>query len=170
VGFAPGAANGHAKRWLPEHYAALIGRLVRERGAECVLVGSGDDAASGRAIESSLGSAAEYARGGVANLIGRTDLRTLAGLAVRCRAFVANDSGAMHLVAASGTPVVALFGPTDERATSPLGPHQVLANPVWCRPCLLRECPIDHRCLRGLDPDRVYDAVATLLGEDVSRA
>ena len=77
-----------------------------------------------------------------------------------CRAVVSNDSGAMHLAAALGLPVTAVFGPTDERATGPLGHHQILTNPVWCRPCMLRECPIDHRCLTRISTRRVFEAVS----------
>jgi len=79
--------------------------------------------------------------------------------------FVSNDSGAMHLAAALGRPVVALFGPTDERATRPLGDHDVMTEPVFCRPCLLRDCPIDHRCMKRISADAVFAAVARRLGE-----
>ena len=78
-------------------------------------------------------------------------------------AFVTNDSGAMHLAAAIGRPVVAIFGPTDERVTSPIGDHDVITEPVFCRPCLLRECPIDHRCMKGLSPERVFTSVRDLM-------
>ena len=71
-------------------------------------------------------------------------------------ALVTNDSGAMHLAAALGVPVTAMFGPTDETATRPLGATRtsVLTHAVWCRPCMLRECPLDHRCMRGIAPTR----------------
>ena len=72
--------------------------------------------------------------------------------------FVSNDSGAMHLAAALGRPVVAIFGPTDERATRPLGDHDVITEPVFCRPCMLRDCPIDHRCMKRITVDRVVEA------------
>ena len=93
---------------------------------------------------------------------------TLAGLtlaAERCPRVVANDSGAMHLAAAVGAPVVAVFGPTDDRKTSPLRAHAaapepiIIATDVWCRPCMLRECPIDHRCMTGVSARRVLDAL-----------
>lgn len=168
VGASPGAAYGHAKCWPPDRFGELISRLCHERGATCVLAGSRGDRDAGDAIESWLASA-HGGRGGpsrtpatghVLNLVGRTDLPTLAGLMSLCRAWVSNDSGAMHLAAAVGVAVTAIFGPTDERATAPLGAHQVLTHPVWCRPCLLRECPIDHRCMTGIPPARVFDAVA----------
>jgi len=157
VGMAPGAAYGHAKRWPPERVAELSGRLGA-RGAVCVFVGAAGDREAGREIESSLPAGAR-----VVNLIGRTDLRLFAGLLAACHAFVSNDSGAMHLAAATGVPVAAIFGPTDERATAPLGDHDVIIHQVFCRPCMLRECPIDHRCMRGITVDAVFDAVSRRL-------
>ena len=95
----------------------------------------------------------------VLNLIGRTDLATLAGVMTHCRALVTNDSGAMHLGAAVGVSVTALFGPTNEHATRPLGDaHRILTHDVWCRPCMLRECPLDHGCMRGIQPAAVVEA------------
>lgn len=165
VGFAPGAAYGHAKRWPPVRFAALAARLKRELGATTVLVGSDSDRDAGREIESWPGSSVagcgEHAN--TVNLIGRTDIPLLMGVLTWCRLFVSNDSGAMHLAAAVGLPVTALFGPTDERATAPMGDHQVLTSPAWCRPCMLRECPIDHRCLTGVSVEAVFDAVARQL-------
>ena len=157
VGFAPGAAYGHAKRWPPERVAEVIARLSA-RGATCILVGAAGDRDAAREIESSLPTEAR-----VVNLIGRTDLRLLAGVLAQCDAFVSNDSGAMHLAAALGVPVTAIFGPTDERVTAPLGDHDVLMHQVFCRPCMLRDCPIDHRCMKGITPDAVFGAVAARL-------
>ena len=97
------------------------------------------------------------------NLIGRTDLRLLIGVLARCSAFVSNDSGAMHLAAAAGVPVTAIFGPTNEKATAPLGDHDVLLHPVFCRPCMLRECPIDHRCMKRISADEVFASVTRRL-------
>ena len=158
VGFAPGAAYGHAKRWPPARVAETIARLVRERHATCILVGAAGDRDSGREIESLLPADPR-----VVNLIGRTDLRVLAGVLAACSAFVSNDSGAMHLAAAVGVPVTAIFGPTDERVTAPLGEHDVLLRQVFCRPCMLRDCPIDHRCMKGITVDAVVAAVSRRL-------
>jgi heptosyltransferase-2 len=155
VGIAPGAAYGHAKRWPPGRMAQLIGRLG-DLGTT-VLLGAAGDRDTGREIESALPASTP-----VVNLIGRTDLRLLVGLLERCQAFVSNDSGAMHLAAALGVPVTAIFGPTDERVTAPRGIHgvDVISHPVFCRPCMLRDCPIDHRCMKRIAVDRVFDAVA----------
>jgi heptosyltransferase II len=93
------------------------------------------------------------------NLVGLTDLPGLAGVLAECRSLVTNDSGAMHFAAALGLPVVAMFGPTRERETHPIGAnHAVLTTPVWCRPCMLKECPLTHRCMTGIAVDRVLEA------------
>ena len=99
----------------------------------------------------------------VIDLIGRTSLGALIAAVERVSVFVSNDSGAMHLAAALGRPVVSIFGPTDERATRPIGEHDVLTARVLCRPCMLRDCPIDHRCMRRISVDAVYDAIAARL-------
>jgi heptosyltransferase-2 len=161
VALAPGAAYGHAKRWPPERYAALVSTLVTAHGATCVLVGAQVDAGATRQVQE---MAALEARAQVLDVAGMTTLRTLAGVLASAAACVSNDSGAMHLAAAVGVRVVALFGPTREKETAPLAraarPATLLIHDVFCRPCMLRECPIDHRCMTGLDPARVQAAVA----------
>jgi heptosyltransferase-2 len=158
VGFAPGAAYGSAKRWPPERVAAAIAGVTGSGHAavRAVLVGAAADREIARAIQSALDPAAREA---VVDLVGRTDVATLMAVLARCAVVVANDSGAMHVASAVGRPVVAIFGPTDERATAPLGPHTLVRHDVWCRPCLLRACPIDHRCLRGVAAADVVAAV-----------
>ena len=163
VGFAPGAAYGQAKQWPAERVADVAARLVREYDATCLVLGATHDRPVARAIESWLRAHAPDAAGRVMDLVGRTSLSALAGIAACCRVVVSNDSGAMHLAAALGRPVVALFGPTDERATRPLGDHDVMTEPVFCRPCLLRDCPIDHRCMKRITTDAVFAAIARRL-------
>jgi heptosyltransferase-2 len=112
----------------------------------------------------------------VLNLVGRTNLPALAGVLSMARALVSNDSGALHLGAALGLPVTAIFGPTDERRTGPRGVSiedftsessgpaaATLTTQVWCRPCMLRECPIDHRCMRRIAVDAVLEATKRML-------
>jgi heptosyltransferase-2 len=158
VGFAPGAAYGQAKRWPPDRVARVIAGLSGRVAS--VLVGAAGDRDTGRAIESSLPRGAR-----VVNLIGRTTLAELVGIVSRCAAFASNDSGAMHVAAALGVPLTAIFGPTDERVTAPRGPgpSDVILQPVFCRPCLLRDCPIDHRCMKRIDADTVLRSVTSHL-------
>ena len=169
VVLAPGAAYGTAKQWTLGHAATLIIRLIRERGATCVLVGSRGDGAVTAAIASAV---TDVEPGRLIDLAGRTTLTELAGVFACANACVSNDSGAMHVAVGVGTPVVALFGPTNEHATAPLTTPgsrvQVLTEDVDCRPCMLRTCPIDHRCMTRLLPERVLAAVdAALRAETV---
>jgi lipopolysaccharide heptosyltransferase II len=163
VGIAPGAAFGHAKRWPPERFAALATSLCDESDAACVLLGRDDDRDAGQKVEAAVGAATSKR---LINLIGQTDLLMLMGVLSHCRALVANDSGALHLAAAMGVPVTAIYGPTDERYSLPLASSQTsgervsaVFEPVFCRPCGLRDCPIDHRCMKRLPPARVYAVV-----------
>jgi heptosyltransferase-2 len=165
VGLAPGAAYGEAKQWPPDRVAALAARLVRDRGVTCVMVGAAHDKPAARAIETWLRAHAPDTVSRVLDLAGRTSVAGLIGLTERCRAFVSNDSGAMHVAAAMSRPVVAIFGPTDERSTRPVGDQNtVLTAPVFCRPCMLRDCPIDHRCMKRITVDQVFNAVTEVLG------
>jgi heptosyltransferase II len=154
VVFAPGAAYGRAKQWLPSRFVELSHLLHRD-GVATVLVGAAGDVAACAEIAAATP---------VINLAAETDLLTLAGVLAQARGVVANDSGAMHLAAAVGVPVTAIFGPTDDRKTAPLRARAdapapvIVATSVWCRPCMLRECPIDHRCMTGIDAARVYAA------------
>jgi heptosyltransferase-2 len=100
----------------------------------------------------------------VVDLGGRTRLPELIGVLSRLQVLLTNDSGAMHVAAALGTPVLAVVGPTDWRETSPVGErHRAVREPVHCSPCLLRECPIDHRCMRRVTTARVLDEARALL-------
>jgi heptosyltransferase-2 len=167
---APGAAYGGAKRWPGEHFAEVATSLAREHGMQCVLIGSAADAATTRWVRSLVSG---DDRGSVVDLAGATTLETLAGVLSMARACVSNDSGAMHLAGAVGVPLAALFGPTRERETAPLsrkdGRIEVLINHVWCRPCMLRECPLDHRCMKRLSAGRVVATVTDLMTNPESR-
>ncbi len=165
VGLAPGAAYGGAKRWPPERVAQLVRRLGESEDVVCLFLGSEGDRPTARAVEAALTTGSSRRDIDPASpvrtldFVGKTDLGLLMGLLWHCRAVVSNDSGAMHLASAIGRPVVAIFGPTDERVTAPLGEHRLLQHSVRCRPCLLRECPIDHRCMKGVTVEMVFNAV-----------
>ena len=159
---APGAAYGGAKRWPPRSFAALAGDLAAD-GVQAVIVGSRADRETTDAVLAAI-QAGIARRPAPIDLTGRTDLPTLAAVLTHCRALVTNDSGAMHVGAAVGVPVTAVFGPTDESSTRPIGDaHRVLTHDVWCRPCMLRECPIDHRCMRRIGVAAVAGAARRTL-------
>ena len=156
IGVSPGAAYGSAKRWLPERFAESAARLAAEMGASVAVFGS--------AAEKALCGEVARAAGGH-NFAGATTLREFIEMTAACRLFLTNDSGAMHIASALGVPSVTVFGPTDEAATGPLGPAaRLVREPVDCAPCLLRECPIDHRCMTRVTTDRVVEAAKLALG------
>ena len=159
IGLNPGAFFGSAKRWVPERYAAAGERLARDAGARVAIVGGALERTLGEAIASAMRVPARV-------LCGETTLGELVGVLSHLRLLLTNDSGPMHLAAALGVPVVAVFGPTDWRETGPVGTRQRLVRePVHCSPCLLRECPIDHRCMRRVAVERVVGEARELLSE-----
>jgi heptosyltransferase-2 len=176
VALAPGAAYGGAKRWPPGYFAELADGLAAD-GVQCVIVGTRADAETAAAVLRPGSPKRGTREGGAAllDVVGRTDLPALAGVFANCRALVTNDSGAMHLAAAVGISVTAMFGPTNEQATSPhladlrprpappSPPLTILTHAVWCRPCMLRECPLDHRCMRGIEVATVLEAARSSL-------
>lgn len=156
----PGASYGAAKRWMPERFAAVADSLAAEYGVKVVLTGGPGELEIGADIARGMYSQA-------LNLIGRTSVRELMAVLGRCRLVVTNDSGPMHIAAALGVPIVAVFGPTDHTTTSPLGDRcRIVRHPVDCAPCMLRECPIDHRCMTRVTADDVLVAARELLGND----
>ena len=154
IGLAPGSSNGHAKRWLPGRFAEAASAAAQVLGARIVIFGTREDRDVCARVAADLA-----ARGNDAvDLSGATDLGELIALTAACDAVLANDSGSMHVADALGVPTVAVFGPTCERSTGPTGPHSAaVRHQVECSPCLLHECPIDHRCMRGVSAARVAE-------------
>ncbi len=160
IGVSPGAAYGTAKRWLPERFAETAAALAAVRGASIALFGSKSERPLCEEIAGLLDGHS------VINYAGETTLAQFIDLAAACEIFLTNDSGAMHIASALGVPTVAVFGATDEAATGPTGPKALtVREPVECSPCLLRECPIDHRCMTRVTADRVTKEAFALLLE-----
>jgi heptosyltransferase-2 len=156
VGLCPGASFGPAKRWPPESFADLSDRLVEGLHADILIFGSAAEAPLAEGIAREMQHTPTI-------LAGKTTLRQFMALISCCRLVVSNDSGPMHVAAALGVPVVAVFGSTDERATGPVGQRvRVVKHQVPCSPCGLRECPIDFRCMMGLEVAEVYRAALEL--------
>lgn len=156
VALMPGAEFGPAKRWPSEKYAALA-RKMMEDGLQVALFGSAND----RPV---TGEIADLAPGAV-DLAGATRLEDAIDLIAAARLAVSNDSGLMHIAAAVGTPVVAVYGSTSPENTPPLTDRRDL---VWlhldCSPCHQRVCPLGHLdCLNKLDVDRVLAAARKLM-------
>jgi heptosyltransferase-2 len=156
IGINPGAAYGSAKRWYPERFAAAGAELAARWGAKLLILGGPTEVAIARDIEAAL-------PGGCLNVAGTLNVRELMALIQRCNFFISNDSGPMHIAAAFGVPLVAIFGSTDHRTTYPFsGNSVVVRHEVDCAPCLKRECPIDHRCMKGVSAQDVVAAAEKL--------
>jgi heptosyltransferase-2 len=155
----PGAAYGSAKRWGEDRFAEAGDALAAEFGFDVVIIGSEVERSIAETIQ-------ERMRNRVAVLNGKTSLETLIGVIAESSLVVTNDSGPMHIAAAVGVPTVAIFGATDDRVTSPYGQRtRVVKEPVDCSPCMLRECPIDHRCMTRVTAEQVCKAAREVLNE-----
>jgi heptosyltransferase-2 len=149
---APGASYGAAKCWQPERFATLADRLISECGADVIFFGTTAEKAIVARISSAMKSRA-------ISLAGETSTADLAAFFSVCSVFVGNDSGAMHVAAAAGLPVIGIFGSTDPEGTSPVTQQFTLVREtVSCSPCFLRRCPVDHRCMTRITPDSVFAA------------
>jgi heptosyltransferase-2 len=154
----PGAAYGSAKRWDAERFALVADTLSRELQVSVVLIGSEAERGVAEEVRSQIA-------GKTVVLNGKTSLETLIGVLSESSLVITNDSGPMHIAAALGVPTVAIFGSTDEKVTAPCGARtRIVKRDVECSPCLLRECPIDHRCMTGVKVEDVCRAARELVG------
>ncbi|MDR0378520.1 MAG: lipopolysaccharide heptosyltransferase II [Candidatus Accumulibacter sp.] len=158
--FCPGAEYGPAKRWPARHFATLADALA-ERGFDVWLLGSDKDRPIGEDI------ARLTARGKPRNFCGKTSLAQAIDLIASADFVVCNDSGLMHVGAALGRPLVALFGSSSPEFTPPLSDRAtVLRLGLACSPCFERDCPLGHLdCLNELEPQRVLEACSTTLAD-----
>jgi heptosyltransferase-2 len=164
LGINPGATYGSAKRWFPDRFASVADALSEEWGASVVLMGSAPERPLAEEIEAAM-------RGKPVNLAGRTSVRELMSLLSRCSFLVTNDSGPMHIAAALGVPLAAIFGPTDWRTTSPwTGNARIVRVGVDCSPCMLRECDRGHECMSGVTAEMVVAAARELFPESPREA
>jgi len=148
-----GASYGSAKCWPPLRFAELASRLQAQNDADVILFGTAAESAVSNAIASGM-------RQPPIDLTGKTAIADLPALLSQCHLFIGNDSGAMHVAAAVGLPVVAVFGPTDPLGTAPVTPRStIVQEKPYCSPCFLRRCPTDHRCMTKVTPDMVEAAV-----------
>lgn len=156
IGFMPGAEYGPAKQWPAEYYGQLAASLV-ERGHQVWIMGSAKEQALAETIQAAAGDAG----GHVVNLCGRTALADVVDLMSDCERAVSNDSGLMHVAAAAGTPLVAIYGSSTPDYTPPLTANaEVLYLRLSCSPCFERNCPLGHtNCLRQIMPGDVLTKV-----------
>jgi len=145
VALNPGATNSRAKRWLPERFSATADQLSERDDFVTLIVGTPGD----REVANRV---AEQMRTKVVDLTGRTTLAELKAVLACAALVISNDTGTAHVAAALGVPTVTIFGPTEHFATRPLAElAAVVRHPVDCSPCMLRDCPIDHRCMTRVE-------------------
>jgi lipopolysaccharide heptosyltransferase II len=152
----PGSVNSRAKRWPAERYAELTDRLA-ESGMDVGLIGS--------SAEIDVSTEVSYrARHQPIVLTGRTTVAEAVAIISIADVLISNDTGPAHIGAAVGTPTLVVFGPTNPLTTYPLSPAAaIIRHPPDCAPCMLRDCPIDHRCMTAIAPEEVFARVVALM-------
>lgn len=158
VGISPSAAYGSSKEWLPERFTELINRLDESLSdIQFIFFGSDTEREKIELIS-------RHCQGSIFNLAGELSLKKSIAAISRCTLFISNDSGLMHVASALQIPLIAIFGPTDPGFTAPRSGNVTLIHrPVECAPCKYRECPIDHRCMTGIQAGDVYETAMELL-------
>ncbi len=155
IAIGSGASYGSAKCWPPDRFAELANHLLARETqgkVDVILFGTPTEAAVSSAIAAGM-------RLPPIDLTGKTAINDLPALLSQCHLFIGNDSGAMHVAASVGLPVVAVFGPTDPFGTAPVTPRcSIVQQKPYCSPCFLRRCPTDHRCMTRITPEAVEAA------------
>ena len=156
VVLCPGSINSRAKRWPAEAYALLADRLIESK-RRVLLIGSKDETDVSEDVTRRM-------RQQPIVLTGKTTLDHITAVIDRADLIVTNDTGPAHLGAALGRPTIVIFGPTNPLTTRPFAPEAVmLRHPPDCAPCMLRDCPIDHRCMTAITVDEVFEQSQALL-------
>jgi heptosyltransferase-2 len=160
----PGATNSRAKCWLPERFAAVGDQLLRRGDVQVALIGSRAESGLAQQITQMM-------RHQPVVLTGQTDLGLLVAIISLARLLITNDTGPAHIGAAVGVPTLVIFGPTEHYATRPFSPvAEVVRQPVVCSPCMLRECPIDHRCMTQITTEEVMARATRILDSRAAAA
>lgn len=163
IALCPGSINSRAKRWPVERYAALGDRFVDELQAEVILIGSAAELEVSLAVQTRMTHLPKV-------LTGKTDLAQVVAVLSLVDLLVTNDTGPAHVASALNRPTLVIFGPTNPLTTRPYSTAaEILRQPPDCAPCMLRDCPIDHRCMTAISPDQVFErAIAMLKPSPVS--
>ena len=157
IGLCPGSINSRAKRWPAERYAALGDRMISELDADVVLIGSDAE------IEVTTQVSQAMTRRPVV-MTGKTNLTQLVGVLSLVDLLVTNDTGPAHIASALGRPTLVIFGPTNPLTTRPYSDSgKIIRLPPECAPCMLRDCPIDHRCMTAITPGDVFQQSSVML-------
>jgi heptosyltransferase-2 len=157
IALCPGSINSRAKRWPAESYAVLADRCVDTLGAQILLLGSKEELQVSRRV-------ADRMHNKPIVLTGQTDIADVVAVLSIADMLITNDTGPAHIAAALGRPTLVIFGPTNPLTTRPFSPFaEIIQHPPECAPCMLRDCPIDHRCMTAITPDEVFARARELL-------
>ena len=155
----PGAAYGTAKRWPALAFRAVAADWIKRGGIVAVVGGKGERA-TGEEVVQGLNEKK------IINLCGETELDELFWLLKSALVILANDSGVMHLGAATGNYGITVFGPTDYTATGPISPKwSLLSDQPDCAPCFRHDCPTDHKCMTTVTPELVKQEIQNILSK-----
>lgn len=151
IGLGVGSTNSRAKRWPADRFAELNDRLQSELGVNVLLVGSRDESDIAEIVVD-LSVSKPF------NIVGQTDMAEAAAILTELDLLVSNDMGLAHLAPAVGTQTIVIFGPTNPETTAPFSENaQIIRKQVECAPCMLRDCPIDHRCMTLVKVGEVFE-------------
>ncbi|MCA1641618.1 MAG: lipopolysaccharide heptosyltransferase II [Acidobacteria bacterium] len=160
VAICPGSTNSRAKRWHADRYAALADRLIGEAGATVVLIGAREESDVTEEVLAKM-------RRRPVVLTGETTLAETTAILSVADLLVTNDTGPAHLASALGRPTLVIFGPTNPLTTRPFSSEaEIVRRPPDCAPCMLRDCPIDHRCMTAIEVDEVFARAVLLLNQE----
>ncbi|MDQ1638915.1 MAG: heptosyltransferase [Pyrinomonadaceae bacterium] len=157
IALCPGSINSRAKRWPAESFAVLADRCVDTLQAQILLVGSKEELEVSRQV-------ADRMHNKPIVLTGQTDIAEVVAVLSITDLLITNDTGPAHIAAALGRPTLVIFGPTNPLTTRPFSPFaEIIRHPPDCAPCMLRDCPIDHRCMTAITPDDVFARAREML-------
>ena len=157
VALCPGSTNSRAKRWPVERYASLADRFIEELGTDVLLIGSADEQGVSLEVQARM-------RHKPFMLTGRTNLAESVAILSLADLLITNDTGPAHIASALNRPTLVIFGPTDPRTTRPYSPvAQIIRHPPDCAPCMLRDCPIDHRCMTAISTEEVFERASVMM-------
>ena len=156
IALCPGSINSRAKRWPAESFAALADLLI-DRQAQVLLIGSPEESAVSLEV-------ARRMRHDPIMLTGNTTLSQVIEVLDIVDLLITNDTGPAHIAAALGRPTLVIFGPTNPLTTRPFSSSsEIVRHPPECAPCMLRDCPIDHRCMTAISPEEVFARAQVIL-------
>jgi heptosyltransferase II len=161
VALGVGSTNSRAKRWHADSYAHLNDLLQDELNANVVLVGAKDETEVAEEV---------FAKSEKKPIIltGKTNLAEAVAVLSEIDLLVSNDMGLAHVAPATGTKTIVIFGPTNEKTTRPVG-SEIIRKMPDCAPCMLRDCPIDHRCMTRISPEEVFEKAKKILNARAPR-